>query len=130
MQVLFRSNNAMRTHLGQNNYYKSDFENLLVLKAEGNNYSDATYLRFDEQATSAFDGQFDAYKLMSAFNEELPQIYTRTSDVNLSINVLPVAESVPLSFLAGVDGTYTIIIDESYGMEYIFLEDLVTGVAG
>jgi hypothetical protein len=124
----FAVNNTMRTHLGNDNYYKSDFENMLVLKAEGNNYSDATYLRFDEQATSAFDGQFDAYKLMSSFNEELPQIYTRTSDVNLSINVLPFVQSVPLSFLAGVDGNYSISIDESYGMEYIYLEDLMTGV--
>ncbi len=100
----------------------------MVLKAEGNDLSDATYLRFDEQATPAFDGQFDAYKLLSDFNEELPQIYSRAGNVNLSINVLPIAETVPVSFLAGVDGTYSISIEESYGMEYLFLEDLLTGV--
>jgi hypothetical protein len=125
----FSLENTMRTHAGQNNYYKSDFENLLALKVEGNNYSDVTYLRFDDEATAAFDGQFDAYKLMSGFNSELPQIYTKSSDVNLSINVLPIPDAVPLSFAAGLAGNYTISIDETNGMEYIFLEDLLTGQA-
>jgi hypothetical protein len=58
----------------------------------------------------------------------LPQIYSRAGNVNLSINVLPIAETVPVSFLAGVDGTYSISIEEFYGMEYLFLEDLLTGV--
>jgi hypothetical protein len=124
----FEVNNSMRTHMGQNNYYKSDFENMLVLKASGNEYSDATYLRFDEQASAAFDGQFDAYKLTSGFNTDLPQLYTRTSEVNLSINVLPETDVVPLSFFAGVSGTYAISVEETYGMEYLFLEELTTGV--
>jgi hypothetical protein len=122
----FQLDNTMRTHMGQNNYYKTEFDNLLVLEVEGNGYSDATYLRFDDAATVGFDGQFDAYKLFTSFNEDLPQLYTKSADINLSINVLPSATSVDLSFFAGVSGDYMISIDETNGMQYIFIEDHFT----
>jgi hypothetical protein len=109
------------------NYYKSELGNTVELMATGNGYFDRTYIRFDESATAGFDGQFDAYKLFGLeYNNLLPQIYTTSGD-NLSINVLPEAKAVPLSFRAGVDGTYTIGIGEVKDIEYIYLRDMVTG---
>ncbi len=122
----FSVDNTMRTHTGGSAYYKEDFDNMLVLSANGNDYSDATYLRFDEEATTGIDKQFDAYKIFGVSNPELPQIYT-TSGVDLSINVMSEAEMVAAGFKAGVNGQYTIKATEVIGMSNVTLEDLVTG---
>lgn len=121
---IFMVDNSMRTHtIGTPQYYKSEFENLLVLEAEGNDYTDATYLRFDDGASEEID-QLDAYKLFTVSNPYLPQLYTVGGD-KLSINVLPETEMVPAGFKAGVPGVYTINIKEVTGMANVVLEDLV-----
>ena len=125
---VFTVNNSMRTHQGGSNYYKSDFDNLLVLEATGNNFSDATYLRFDASATPEIDKEFDAFKLFTATNSYLPQLYTFGGGDKLSINVLPETEMVPAGFKAGVAGEYTIGIKEVTGMSNVVLEDLITGI--
>jgi len=89
----FTVDNTMRSHAGGSTYYKADFDNLLVLTAEGNDYSDVTYLRFDEEATVGIDKQFDAYKILAVSNPNLPLLYTVGGD-KLSINVLPQAEMI------------------------------------
>jgi hypothetical protein len=122
----FVLDNTMRTHAGGNLYYKSEFSNMIVLKAEGNGYTDKAYLRFDESASNSFDSQYDAYKLFSWSNDLLPQFYTTGGD-KLSINVLPETETVPAGFKAGVSGVYTIGIDQVEGMSEVILEDLFTG---
>jgi hypothetical protein len=119
----FTVDNAMRTHMGSG-YYKSEFENLLVLEATGNELTDATYLRFDESSSEELD-QLDAFKLLTVSNPNLPQLYTLASD-KMSINVLPETTMVPAGFTAGVDGTYTISIKEVEGMANVVLEDLLT----
>lgn len=124
---IFIVDNTMRTHNGQNIYYKNDFSNMVTLEVEGNGYTDATYLRFDSEATVDFDGQYDAYKLFSWFNEEVPQIYTNTNGTDLSINVLPEVDAVSVNFKAGVSATYTISADVK-DFEYLVLEDLQTGI--
>ncbi len=72
----FTVNNSMRTHSGSAIYCKTEFDNLLVLEAAGNDYSDIAYLRFDDGATEDIDRQFDAVKLFTATNPYLPQLYT------------------------------------------------------
>ncbi|MCD4696923.1 MAG: T9SS type A sorting domain-containing protein, partial [Bacteroidales bacterium] len=124
--AMFTVNNSMRTHAGGSTYYKSEFDNLLVLEAEGNNFTDAAYLRFDEEATAEIDKQFDAYKLFTTSNPQLPQIYTVGGD-KLSINVLPETEMVSAGFKAGTSGIYTINIKEVTGMANVILEDLING---
>jgi len=119
----FVVDNSMRTHTGGSTYYKSEFDNLLVLEAVGNDLSDATYLRFDDGASEEID-QFDAYKLFTVSNPYLPQLYTVSGD-KLSINVLPQTEMVPAGFKAGVPGVYSINIKEVTGMANVVLEDLV-----
>jgi hypothetical protein len=123
---VFTVNNSMRTHTGGSNYYKADFDNLLVLEAAGNNFSDAAYLRFDETAAPEVD-HFDAFKLFTSSNPYLPQLYTIGGN-NLSINVLPATLMVPAGFKAGVPGEYTISIKEVTGMPNVVLEDVVTGI--
>ena len=121
----FVVDNTMRTHTGGSTYYKSDFENLLVLEAAGNDFTDATYLRFDEGASEEID-QLDAFKLFTTSNPNLPQLYTVGGD-KLSINVLPETEMVPAGFKAGTSGIYTINIKEVTGMANVILEDLING---
>ena len=118
----FVVDNTMRTHTGSGIYYKTEFDNLLVLEAMGNDYSDATYLRFDAGASEEID-QLDAFKLFTVSNPHLPQLYTMGGD-KLSINVLPQTEMVPAGFKAGVPGEYTINIKEVTGMANVVLEDL------
>jgi hypothetical protein len=121
----FTVDNTMRSHTNGSTYYKSEFENLLVLEATGNGYSDAAYLRFDEGATNEIDKQFDAVKMFTVTNPQLPQLYTVGGD-KLSINVLPETEMVPAGFKAGVPGIYTININEVTGMANVILEDIET----
>ena len=96
-----------------------------MLTAEGNGYVDKTYLRFDDAATAGIDKQFDAFKIMSVSNADLPLLYTQGGD-KLSINVLPQTDIVSAGFKAGVPGNYTIGISEVVGMSEVILEDLVT----
>lgn len=125
---LFTVDNTMTTHAGNDMYYKEGLSNTVTLQAAGNGYEDATYLRFDESATEEFDGQFDAYKLLSWFNQDIPQLYTTAGGDMLSINVLPATETVPVGFTAGVSGTYEISAPEVNDFGYLVLEDLFTGI--
>ena len=110
----------------------SDQLNLIV---SGNNYSDETVIGFNAEATKGFDGNYDAYKLLSP-EKIVPQINTKTLDdkpVRTAVNCLPTPlmqeSSVPLEFTVGVAGAYTIsaanfnTIDPSVA---ITLEDLKT----
>lgn len=119
--------NSVRTHMEGSNYYKNELSNSIELIASGNGFSDATYIRFDENATAGFDGEYDAYKLFGLeYNNLLPQVYTTGGD-KLSINVLPEVNAIPVSFRAGIDGQYTISAGEVNDIETMYLQDLVTG---
>jgi hypothetical protein len=106
-------------------YYKTEVNDLVTLRVTGNNYSDETFIRFLDQATPAFDGDFDAYKLFSPATQ-VPQIYTQGGSDVLAINSLPETASVPVSFTVGLDGSYTIEAIETSDFQHVVLEDLVT----
>lgn len=132
----FIINNASRTHTGQGVYYKSSAtlsENVLNLKVEGNSYADYARVCFYGPATANFDGDYDAFKLAS-FNGNVPQLYSVTPDnTKVAINTLPLAEmygTVPMGFVFGLPGTYTITADGIGSFPasmYIKLEDTKTG---
>lgn len=108
-------------------FYKSNLANLLKLSANGNNFSDAAFIRFNEAATPLFDGQHDAYKLWGLSNA--PQLYSIVPGDVLSINELPFEgnEVVNLGFRCGVGGTYSITASgmESFSASTpVMLEDL------
>ncbi|MBN1339626.1 MAG: choice-of-anchor I family protein [Bacteroidales bacterium] len=118
--------NSVRTHSGSGSFHKSEISNLLVVEASGNTYSDRMYIRFLDEATEGFDGEWDAFKLISSA-PMVPQLYSTTGGQDLAINSLPATGSVPVSFTAGMSGAYTLKAVESGDFDNIVLEDLLTG---
>ncbi|MCD4745874.1 MAG: fibronectin type III domain-containing protein, partial [Bacteroidales bacterium] len=123
----FTVTDADRTHLGANTFYKAQVNDLLIIEASGDNYSDQTWIHFNEQAGVEHDGTYDAYKRISLSNPELPQIFSITpSGVYLSINGLPETEMVPVGFTAVESGVFTISAIKTSEFANIVLEDLFT----
>ncbi|HBZ65335.1 MAG TPA: hypothetical protein DEO70_00740 [Bacteroidales bacterium] len=119
-----------RVHSTQS-FYKNTISNVLRIDVsnDANDYTDAAFIRFVENATEGFDNGLDAHKLD---NDALaPMIYTEANDVRLSINALPSVDEnpeIPVSFTAGVNGQYTITASgmETFTNSNIFLIDLLT----
>jgi len=113
--------NASRVHSTQP-FYKNGIihDNLLVLDAGGNGYTDETFIQLDSMAESSFDWQYDAYKLLGI--AQSPQIYSMLSDADASINVLPYTgpnTSVLVGFREGVAGNYTITVHGMGTFQYV-----------
>jgi hypothetical protein len=117
--------NVMRTHNGAGSYYKSEIENLLTLEVSGNGYQDKTYIRFEDNASTAFDREYDAFKLLSS--ADVPQIYTTINGTDYAINALQPVESLPVTFKAGESGQFTISAVCTSEFNEVHLQDLVTG---
>jgi len=121
--------NAARTHSGKDTYYKSgnSVPGSMSLTVSTNGKIDETFIHFNNQATTAFDGKYDAYKLKS-YSSQVPKIYTKGSDNNeLAINGLPELSddlTIPVYFEAAVEGTYTLAanLEQLQGTQ-IYLED-------
>lgn len=101
---------------------------LLRITAVANNANDEMVVRFKGDATPAFDGSFDAFKL--AGGADAPQLNSVTSDNSkLSINSLPFNENetvVPLnfSFSSATNVTFTASgMETFYGTQPMYLED-------
>ncbi len=108
-------------------FYKSALADLLELTAEGNSNTDKTFVHFNEQASAAFDNQYDAYKLFG--NDNAPQLYSMITGDVLSINELPMAgnEVVDLGFKCNTTGIYTISAtgtDNFSSAVPVFLQDV------
>jgi hypothetical protein len=123
--------NSSRVHTATNFYKETTYvKDLLKLKVEGNGYTDETYILFNEYATTGFDKAYDAYKIFGI--EEAPQLYTKTNDSQLSINVLPYATeeiTIPLNLVVGTEKEYKISVTENSFWETvsISLKDLQSG---
>jgi hypothetical protein len=90
---------------------QKNINNLLMIIAEGNSYSDIAYLNFNQNATQSFDSNFDAYKLFGI--DDAPQVYTTIPSTNtkLSINVIDALNTnlyIPIGYKVGVAGNYSI----------------------
>ncbi|MGV1050457.1 MAG: T9SS type A sorting domain-containing protein, partial [Solirubrobacterales bacterium] len=107
-------------------FYKESVNNVLELVANGNNESDQTFVHFNNDATPAYDNQFDARKL---FGEDYaPQLYSMISNDVLAINELPLAgnETIDLGFKCNANGAYSLTASgmESFDASTpIWLED-------
>ncbi|MBN1338388.1 MAG: T9SS type A sorting domain-containing protein, partial [Bacteroidales bacterium] len=115
--------NSVRTHNGANEYFKSDVNDLLVMEVSGNGYTDQAYIKFLNEASGEFEGNYDAYKLLSGV-EFVPQIYTFAGSEKVSINTLPFVDMMELAFQAGKSGYYTLSVAES-GIGNVILEDKI-----
>jgi len=125
----FSVDNTVKTHEGSDMYYKSEIEEMLKLKASGNNIYDKTTIHFNENAGVEHDGIYDAHKRLSLSNLELPQIFSITPAGNyLGINGLPTTEMVPVGFKAGQSGEFTIEAIETGNFTTVILEDVFTGI--
>jgi hypothetical protein len=126
--------NAHRTHNQGNGFYKSGDElakDLLKIAVSANNSSDATFIRFREQANNAYNGFDDATKLKGFSGA--PQLFTHATDGKaLSINTLATSQEtviVPLSFELDASGEAVLSFEylETFEPEVeIYLEDLLT----
>ncbi|MBC8487205.1 MAG: DUF5017 domain-containing protein [Bacteroidetes bacterium] len=117
--------NSVRTN-STTPYLKSSVSNYVKLAAIGNDKTDEMVVRFDENATALFDGQYDGTKL-AAGDISYPQIYS-VAERNLAYNALPETEWVQLGFKAGISGKYTISATEINDISSVWLEDTFTGV--
>ncbi len=100
--------------------------NIVRLQVTGNGYSDEALVRFLPEATSGFDGEYDAHKFYGDV-AEAAQIYT-VGGIPLAINALPETSTVPVGLHAGASGTYTIAANEINDFTEVSLEDTKTGV--
>jgi hypothetical protein len=108
-------------------FYKSALADLLELTAEGNSNTDKTYVHFNDQASAAFDNQYDAYKIFG--NDNAPQLFSMITGDVLSINELPMAgnEVVDLGFKCNTTGIYTVSAsgtDNFSSAVPVFLQDV------
>ncbi len=129
----FRLENQDRVHSAQS-YYKNTqaTENVLTLSVNGNIYSDQTSIRFMDGATTDFNEQWDAYKLLGG--SAAPNLYSKAGDLRMAVNSLPMSElsgSVPVGLLTTVPGTYTLNAEGLQSFTHatgITLEDKKTGL--
>lgn len=92
-------------------FYKENqiIENMLRLNVQSDDYSDELIIGFDPNSTAGFDNYFDAYKLSTEVSSI--KIFSVSNDINQAVNYLPNIENneiVPVSFIAGADGTFSI----------------------
>ncbi len=111
-------------------FHKSTVNDRLTLDVKGNNYQDQATIRFDANATSNYDSQFDVKKIFGL--DEAPQFYSVIQNEILSINALPSLTGVvvvPMALKVGANGTYTITASEMNSFANgttIMLEDTKT----
>jgi hypothetical protein len=126
----FSSDNLDRTNLGATNFYKSanEIDNGLVLFASNGNYYDELYIILNENAHDDFEQNLDAYKIPSG-TSGLSEIYSVGGGKNLSIDVRPNCDFIPLGFGNDTSGIYQIGLSQINGInKLIILEDTKTGI--
>lgn len=108
-----------------------DYENVLIIKAQNNQVEDKVQISFGDNGTDGFDNGWDGTKMFGS--EEAPQLYLVEQGINQSYDHLPtlVEEQdriVAMSYIAGVDGSQTLIADFTYFTNAnVSLEDIKTG---
>ncbi|HPD64074.1 MAG TPA: T9SS type A sorting domain-containing protein [Bacteroidia bacterium] len=115
-------------------YFRSaDQQNeILRIKAIQPPYDNEATISLNPDATSNFDGQYDALKIFHN-NISIPQIYTVSSDnKELAINSLNIpekADGIPLGLKPGQDGKCTLSfnLSEISPMTDVYLEDKFSG---
>ncbi len=129
----FNFDNSVRLH-STSAFYKDSYIDRLLVRAEGNNYSDESIIHFYEGAEFEYGHNTDAYK-WNSMDTEATEIWTVANDQSLlSVNAMPPlgsgVVSVPLSFKCSATGTYILTALDVASFESgteIYLEDLATG---
>lgn len=116
--------NEDRIHASQYIEESDEERNQLVIQAKGVGGVDRALISFNTESHSGFEVAKDAIKY-SLTNNDRPNIFTLADDQPLVINQLPDTAMMDLFVEAGVNGNYTISINESIGFGYVVLEDLI-----
>ncbi|PLX00306.1 MAG: hypothetical protein C0593_01210 [Marinilabiliales bacterium] len=126
----FEVDNSCRVHNAaiqrKDQTAKEETPNHIELIAFNETKEDHFYFLFEEDATSAFDLQYDAFKMLS-YVEELPQLYSINGEERYSIDRRPVCESVQLGFRSETSGEFSIMIAENSLVTEAVIEDSKTG---
>ena len=122
----FNLTNSHRTHTSGTFLKEKEIpDHYLRLTTTGNNITDELHIRLNAIATPDFDGQYDAWKLLS-WNEQAPQLYSFTGSDMLSIDQRPACEMIQLGFSAAIAGVYSFAVNEMIDFSTVTLEDTKT----
>ncbi len=123
----FSVGNSNRTHSGATTYYKSEnkVNNGVVIAASNGSYDDDLWIMFREASTNDFDFTTDACKFYTN-TPGIAQIYTLGIERNLSIDVRPETELIPLGFRNDENGNYSILMKDIDGIAQAEIEDTKT----
>lgn len=126
----FAIKKAARLH-HTTNYMKSGETRTLRIMLNKDNLMDESVVVLSDNATTGFDTEMDAYKLMS-LRSDVPTLFTRNEGVEYSINRLPSNQNNQMNLVtnAPVAGDYTFSFNgtETFESDYSFLlKDKLTG---
>jgi hypothetical protein len=98
--------------------------NFLKLKLSFDNKTDETILRFKDEASNGFDGNYDAIKLNSLKND-YPNISTKCNGLNYAINTIKDEEEILLNLKVSSLGNYKIGFNgvETFYNKIIYIKD-------
>lgn len=125
----FVINNEARTHSDTDFYYKRESKTVdpaIDLIAFNDIYQDHFHFLFTQEATAGFDLQYDAYKLLTNV-DDVPQLFSLSSDKRFSIDRRPECESIELGFSCITSGEFSIMLAKSNLLPEAILEDTKTG---
>ena len=117
-----------RINAAQPFYKESSVINQSVtLEVSGNGYSDKIIVGFSDDATNAFDHNYDAYDLKGI--DEAPQFYTIGEDVEYTVNILNSESNeniIPVGLDVGAPGIYSIKAGDLEGFDgnSVVIEDI------
>jgi hypothetical protein len=124
---------SARTHNNTHQRYKGSSEIPLVrlLLKRNKTVTDETVVRFDEEAKTGFDYDFDAYKMFISTSKTM--IYSTTEGTNYAINGQPYPETfieIPLAVNITKDTIHTISATQLQGLGnyYVTLRDNTSGI--
>jgi len=124
-------NNLARVARTDTRFKSSSSSEIIRLKVSKGDFYDEAVLRFNDFATDSFDYQMDAYKKFSSDNR-VPNIYTRSNDVDYSINTIPenddmVVFEMPFNLQASARGSYEMTLSASYSGAELVIVDVQSG---
>ena len=92
----------------------------IKLNLSNSTVSDETIVCLIDNATTGFDGEYDAYKLFGS-NPSVPDIYTELGSIKYAINSVPGPgsgqERIPVVIVIKTPGTYKIDVTEFENLE-------------
>ena len=87
----------------------------MTVTSQSSNYSDETVVRFNDNATTAFDKELEAYKMFSSDETNGLNIMTIANNSAYAINALPIFDeqlSIPVKMKLPGNGSYSLQVSQ------------------